>query len=528
MTAPLTVVVPTRGRPEILARTLAALLAQDTDAFDVVVVVDGTDQPVPDLAAFGRRGQVLVQDHAGPGAARNRAVAAVDTPLVLFLGDDMVPDPGLVAAHLACHHDAPEAGTAVLGHVVWHDEVERTGAIRWLDRSGSQFEFSTIDGTEAGFGHLYSCNLSLQRDAFVAVGGFDEAFVYYYEDLDLGWRLHEAGMRLRYEPAALARHLHGYDLDRLRQRFAGVARGEHMMASKHAWFSPWFASRFRAAAEVPAVSTVWPRLVDRVPSWLPGRRHVERQADLWYRQQLAPAFLAAFDGQDDLAELQAYLGADYDDALLRGHVAAVDAEEEAAADEREFYRTSRMYLYDLTVFAMSGTKLPYHADLRSLVAPGARLLDWGCGIGADGLRLLDQGYGVSFVDFANPSQEYLRWRLARRGHGAEVYDLERDEIPGGFDLAYSFDVIEHVEDPMAFLAELERRAAIVLVNLLEPDPDDTHLHKPLPIAAILERADERGRLLHHRYHGRSHLVAYRGSGGAGAEASAPATSNHAP
>ncbi|MCU1378730.1 MAG: hypothetical protein JWN29_1713 [Acidimicrobiales bacterium] len=510
MTPPLTVVVPTRGRPEILGRTLAGLLAQSTDEFDVVVVVDGADQSVPDVGAFGERGRVLVQAHAGPGAARNRAVAEATTDLVLFLGDDMVPDAGLVAAHLARHRAEPSPMTAVLGHVTWHDGVEPNGVIRWIERSGSQFEFATIAGDQAGFGHFYSCNVSLHRDALLDVGGFDEDFVYYYEDLDLGWRLHERGMRLRYEPAARARHLHPYDLERLRLRFAGVARGEHMMVAKHEWFSPWFAARFRAAAEQPPASPVWARVVDRLPASLPGRRAVERRADLWYRQQLAPDFLAAFDGQRDLADLRAYLGDDYDESLLRGHVAAVEAEEEAATDEREFYRTSRMYLYDLTVFAMSGTKAPYHADLQRLVAPGARLLDWGCGIGSDGLRLLEQGYDVSFVDFANPSQAYLRWRLARRGQTAEVYDLEGDEIPGGFDLAYSFDVIEHVEDPMAFLAELERRAAIVLVNLLEPEPGDTHLHKPLPIAAILRRAEDRGQLLLRRYHGRSHLVAYRG------------------
>jgi SAM-dependent methyltransferase len=168
-----------------------------------------------------------------------------------------------------------------------------------------------------------------------------------------------------------------------------------------------------------------------------------------------------------------------------------------------------MYLYDLTAFAMTGTKRPYLADLRSFVAAPARVLDYGCGVGTDGLRLIDEGYRVEFADFANPSTEYLRWRLARRGATAPIYDLDCDEIPGGFDAAYSLDVIEHVDDPFAFLAELERRAAIVMVNLLEPDPDDTHLHHPLPIAALLDHAYERGILRYRLYHGRSHLVVYR-------------------
>src|SRR5207248_483828 len=78
------------------------------------------------------------------------------------------------------------------------------------------------------------------------------------------------------------------------------------------------------------------------------------------------------------------------------------------------------------VFAMSGTKLPYHGDLERIVPSGSRLLDYGCGIGSDGLRLLDRGYRVEFADFDNPSARYLRWRLDRREIAAAVHDVERD------------------------------------------------------------------------------------------------------
>jgi hypothetical protein len=115
---------------------------------------------------------------------------------------------------------------------------------------------------------------------------------------------------------------------------------------------------------------------------------------------------------------------------------------------------------------------------------------------------------VSFADYDNPSTAYLRWRLARRGLEADVLDLDR-EVPGKFDAAYSLDVIEHVEDPFAFLDELERRAPVVMVNFLEPDPHDTHLHRPLPIPALLDHAASSGLLRYRRYHGRSHLVIYR-------------------
>jgi Methyltransferase domain len=211
----------------------------------------------------------------------------------------------------------------------------------------------------------------------------------------------------------------------------------------------------------------------------------------------------------ELRELREYLGADYDHALLEGSARAVQEERASLGSEDELYRRSRAYLYDLTVFAMSETKRPYLDALRRHVRPGARLLDYGCGIGSDGLALLEQGYEVAFADFDNPSTRYLRWRLARRGFEAAVYDLDREQPPGGFEAAYSFDVIEHVEDPFAFLERMERCARLVMVNfLIDEDESENPLHRELPLRPLLGHA-ARGRLLHYgRYHGRSHLVLY--------------------
>ncbi|MFN2539112.1 MAG: hypothetical protein ABR549_13325, partial [Mycobacteriales bacterium] len=125
------------------------------------------------------------------------------------------------------------------------------------------------------------------------------------------------------------------------------------------------------------------------------------------------------------------------------------------------------------------------------------------------LRLLADGRQVEFADFDNPSTTYLRWRLARRGLAAAVHDVER-EVPGGFDLVYCFDVIEHVDDPFAFLHRLESLADLVVVNFLEPTPDDVHVHKPLPIRELLDHAVGHGLVSYRLHHGRSHLVAYRG------------------
>jgi len=217
--------------------------------------------------------------------------------------------------------------------------------------------------------------------------------------------------------------------------------------------------------------------------------------------------LLNFDPDREEAELREYLGDAFDRADLEGHQARLEEEFARSADEASFYRSSRGYLYDLTVFAMSGTKAPYLAELTRLVPPGSRVLDYGCGIGSDGLILLEAGYRVEFADFENPSAEYLRWRLRRRGFEAAVHDIDAG-VPDGFAAAYAFDVIEHVDDPFGFVEALEGRADLVMVNLLEAEPDEIDLHHQLPVADLLRRAAGRRLRSYGIHHGRSHLVAY--------------------
>ena len=504
--ADVAVVIPTRDRWEILDRTLRGLRAQTVSGFETVIVSDGLDQRPP--KELGSR--VVVKEQGGPAAARNAGVHATDRSIVLFLGDDMVPAPDLVARHLARHNGSPGDEVAVLGHADWHPDVAGGRVARWLEWSASQFDYRTIAGPEAGFGRFYSCNVSLKRQFLLEVGGFDESFAYCYEDLDLGFRLGQKGMRLLYEPGARTEHLHRYDLTALERRFRAIGEGEHVMARTHPWFSPFFLARVRHAVAEPPRGLWWPLVVDRVPRGAGSlRRRVERRADSWYHQHLAGPFLSGWAAEADRAELEDYLGSRYDPRRLVAHQHEVDSERNAAPDEDTFYRTSEAYLYDLTAFAMSGTKAPYLAELCSAVPPGSRVLDYGCGIGADGLRLAAAGYDVAFSEFDNPSAAFLRWRLERRRLACPVYDLDVDDAPSGFDVAFSFDVIEHVEDPFAFLAALERRARLVMVNFLEEDPADTDLHRPLPIAALLDHAERSGIERYRLYHGRSHLVVYR-------------------
>ena len=293
----LSVVIPTRRRWQTLQLTLDALAAQTVRGFEVVVVADGTDQEVP--AEVPGASRLIQQEHAGPGAARNRAVAESSSPLVLFLGDDMVPQRELVERHLARHAREPAREVAVLGRIMWHHDVPRDRLHRWLDWSAALFDYRLLerqDDDDAGWGRFYSSNVSMKRELFTTTGGFDTDFKFDYEDLDFAYRLNERGMRLLYERDASAEHLHIYDWDAVVRRYESRAAAERLMMSKHAWFKPWFRDKIAGAQSEPRPSRIWPVVVDRLPPWPRRiRRGAERRADRWYLQRLAPAFDDAWE-----------------------------------------------------------------------------------------------------------------------------------------------------------------------------------------------------------------------------------------
>lgn len=221
---------------------------------------------------------------------------------------------------------------------------------------------------------------------------------------------------------------------------------------------------------------------------------------------------SVIDPASEAAELKAHLGAAYRHERLVHYEAQLEDELAAIGDEQVLYRRSEAYLYNLTAFAMTQTKDPYRAWIDAAFPSGGRLLDVGCGIGSDGLALMASGHRVTFADFDNPSVSYLRARLTTRGELGEtrIVDLDRQALPGGHDLAYAFDVLEHVEDPFGLLTAMEAAAGLILVNLLAVEAGQTALHHDLPVAALLDHATRRGLVRYRRFHGgRSHLVLYR-------------------
>src|SRR3712207_2786858 len=120
------VVVSTFRRDALLARVLHRLDSQTRPADDVIVAVDRAQQDLTTIEriAAGRARVVQAEQRVGVSASRNAGWRQAGTPVVLFLGDDMLPAPDLVERHLALHAARPDPQVGGLGHVRWSSELE--------------------------------------------------------------------------------------------------------------------------------------------------------------------------------------------------------------------------------------------------------------------------------------------------------------------------------------------------------------------------------------------------------------------
>jgi GT2 family glycosyltransferase len=214
-----------------------ALAAQSYPAerCELVVVLDGsTDASAGMLRSldtpFGI--EVVEQPGSGVGPARNRGVQAARHPVVVFLDDDIVPEPQFLAEHAAAH-SASRRGCLVLGRCP--AALERSDlwsfAIRgwWLDHFRRKEDpahqwtyFDTTDGIA-----------SIGRDTFLDSGGFDEAFRERRQDWEWGIRLLARGVPFVYNPRAAGLHHLDTTLATAVANRRKEARNDVLLAQRH-------------------------------------------------------------------------------------------------------------------------------------------------------------------------------------------------------------------------------------------------------------------------------------------------------
>ncbi|MGZ4561277.1 MAG: mycofactocin biosynthesis glycosyltransferase MftF [Mycobacteriaceae bacterium] len=297
-----TVVIPVRDNAAGVDRLLRAL---DT-AGPVIVVDDGSRRP-QELKAVSDSHGAHLRRHAtsrGPAAARNTGLAHTRTPFVVFLDSDVVPDPGWLPPLLR-HMSDPAVG------LVAPRIAALAGASGWIARYETVRSSLDLGPREAPVvprsrvAYVPSAAL-LVRVAAMQDRAFDGSMPV-AEDVDLCWRLHAEGWRLRYDPASRVAHEHRVDTRKWLTRKAFYGTGAAPLAERHPGqvppvvLAPWTAAALAllfsgtrtgvlGAAVVTGISTV------RIARMMQGLEHPLRtaavlasQGQYYAVQQLASA-----------------------------------------------------------------------------------------------------------------------------------------------------------------------------------------------------------------------------------------------
>jgi len=205
----ISIVLPTFNRRPRLVRVLAGLDRQkvNTSSFEVIVVDDGsTDDTAEWLSRNSERPYALRcvrQQNSGPAMARNIGVANARAELLLFIDDDVEPMPELVGEHLAFHEAEPNV--VVLGPLASLDHYAQPWVAWEQEKLEAQYAAMLRGDWEPTFRQFWTGNASVAREHVLAAGGFDPTFLR-AEDVELGRRLHERGLKFRFNPKARSLH----------------------------------------------------------------------------------------------------------------------------------------------------------------------------------------------------------------------------------------------------------------------------------------------------------------------------------
>jgi spore maturation protein CgeB len=213
-TATVSIVIPVFNRAELTQGCLEALAANTAGSFEVIVVDNGSTDSTDELL---RRFEPVIQvlrmgENLGFARACNAGAALAKGRYVVFLNNDTLPRPGWLAAMVVAAEVDPQVGV-VGSRLLYPDGTIQHAGI------GFNADFEPVhlhqgvpgDAPEVTRDHdceaLTGACLLLPRAFFHELGGFDEGYRMYFEDVDLCLRARAAGRRVRYAAGSVLIHL---------------------------------------------------------------------------------------------------------------------------------------------------------------------------------------------------------------------------------------------------------------------------------------------------------------------------------
>ncbi len=214
------VVIPTYNRLPILQKCLQAISQQEPggyDDYEVIVVDDGsTDDTIAWLESAGlERVSWYVQDHRGPAAARNLGVTKSQGDTIVFIDSDLVVVDDFLASHAAVLRQNASDSSSGLAKIFVYGRVINTS--NFDDPRAETFKPTDFSAAFFATGNVAIARHWLDEVSETPEGPFDTRFqLYGWEDLELGVRLKNIGIRMVKSPEAAGYHWNPkFTLDRI-------------------------------------------------------------------------------------------------------------------------------------------------------------------------------------------------------------------------------------------------------------------------------------------------------------------------
>jgi GT2 family glycosyltransferase len=273
---PVSVVIPTYRREQVLIDTVRSVLQLDPPPQEVLVIDQTRSHETATeeaLAGWDRQGKIHWIRLAEPSITRsmNIGLERAQADVVLFVDDDIIPGPRLLEAHAQTH--AAGHCRVVAGQVLQPGEAAGTS---------EDFQFSS--DKRSWVTEVMGCNFSVNRVLAIRLGGFDENFVRvaYRFEAEFCDRALAAGEKILFEPEASIRHL---------KAESGGTRsyGNHLTTVKPSHAVGAYYYLLRAASVRHRIAKVVARFFRSVrtrhhlrrPWWIPGTLAAELLGLFW-------------------------------------------------------------------------------------------------------------------------------------------------------------------------------------------------------------------------------------------------------
>ena len=238
----ISVIVCTRNGAPTLRPCLEALETQTYPNYEVLVIDDGSTDATAQIAKSFPNVRCISQEPAGLSVARNRGAHEASGEILAYTDDDCIPHPDWLLRLSFAYEDAE--WVAAGGPNI--PPPPRTPMEALVASAPGAPTHVLIQDEEAE--HLPGCNLSIRKSALLSIGGFHPDFTTAGDDVDICWRLREAGGKLRFIPGAMVWHHRRFTARAYLRQQTGYGKAEALLMKHHPGrFGPLGGARWRGA-----------------------------------------------------------------------------------------------------------------------------------------------------------------------------------------------------------------------------------------------------------------------------------------